>query len=53
MQDEELLRYSRHILLPGLDIEGQKRLLAASALTPTVRTAARPSPAKTLEAART
>ncbi len=32
MQDEELLRYSRHILLPGLDVSGQERLLAASVL---------------------
>lgn len=32
MQDEELLRYSRHILLPGLDVDGQERLLAAKAL---------------------
>lgn len=26
MNDEELLRYSRHILLPGMDIDGQKAL---------------------------
>ena len=32
MKDEELLRYSRHILLPGLDVDGQERLLAASVL---------------------
>ncbi|HCS29293.1 MAG TPA: molybdopterin-synthase adenylyltransferase MoeB [Spongiibacteraceae bacterium] len=32
MQDEQLLRYSRHILLPGLDVDGQERLLAASVL---------------------
>lgn len=32
MQDEELLRYSRHILLPGLDVEGQEKLLAATVL---------------------
>ncbi len=32
MQDEELLRYSRHILLPGLDVDGQEKLLAASVL---------------------
>jgi adenylyltransferase/sulfurtransferase len=32
MNDEQLLRYSRHILLPELGIEGQERLLAARAL---------------------
>jgi adenylyltransferase/sulfurtransferase len=32
MTDEELLRYSRHILLPEIGIEGQERLLAARAL---------------------
>ncbi len=32
MQDEELLRYSRHILLPGLDVAGQEQLLAATVL---------------------
>ncbi|MFT5576312.1 MAG: molybdopterin/thiamine biosynthesis adenylyltransferase [Bermanella sp.] len=32
MQDEELLRYSRHILLTGLDVAGQDRLLAAKVL---------------------
>lgn len=32
MNDEQLLRYSRHILLPQLGIEGQERLLAARAL---------------------
>ena len=32
MNDEQLLRYSRHILLPELGIEGQERLLAAHAL---------------------
>jgi adenylyltransferase/sulfurtransferase len=30
--DEELLRYSRHILLPQVGIEGQERLAAARAL---------------------
>jgi adenylyltransferase/sulfurtransferase len=30
--DDELLRYSRHILLPEIGIEGQERLLAARAL---------------------
>ena len=32
MDDEQLLRYSRHILLPQLGIEGQERILAARAL---------------------
>lgn len=32
MNDQQLLRYSRHILLPELGIEGQERLLAARAL---------------------
>ena len=32
MNDEQLLRYSRHILLPQLGIEGQEKLLAAHAL---------------------
>ena len=32
MTDEELLRYSRHILLPQVGIEGQERLHAARAL---------------------
>ena len=32
MNDEQLLRYSRHILLDELGIEGQRRLLAAHAL---------------------
>jgi adenylyltransferase/sulfurtransferase len=32
MNDEQLLRYSRHILLPEIGIEGQEKLLAASAL---------------------
>jgi adenylyltransferase/sulfurtransferase len=32
MDDDELLRYSRHILLPELGIEGQEKLLAARAL---------------------
>jgi len=32
MNDEELLRYSRHILLPQVGIEGQQRLRAASVL---------------------
>ena len=29
MNDEQLLRYSRHILLPQMDVEGQQRLLDA------------------------
>ena len=32
MDDEQLLRYSRHILLPQIGIEGQQRLLNAHAL---------------------
>lgn len=32
MDDEQLLRFSRQILLPQVDIEGQRRLLRASAL---------------------
>ena len=32
MNDDQLLRYSRHILLPELGIEGQERLLASRAL---------------------
>ena len=32
MNDDQLLRYSRHILLPELGIDGQERLLAAHAL---------------------
>jgi adenylyltransferase/sulfurtransferase len=32
MNDDELLRYSRHILLPEIGIEGQERLLGAHAL---------------------
>ena len=32
MNDEQLLRYSRHILLPEIGIEGQERLLGAKAL---------------------
>jgi len=32
MNDEQLLRYSRHILLPDFDIDGQERLLAAKVL---------------------
>ena len=29
LSDEELLRYSRQILMPEFDIEGQERLLGA------------------------
>ena len=32
MTDEQLLRYSRHILLPEIGVEGQERLTAARAL---------------------
>lgn len=32
MNDDQLLRYSRHILLPQIGIEGQERLLGARAL---------------------
>lgn len=32
MNDDQLLRYSRHILLPEIGIEGQEKLLAARAL---------------------
>ena len=32
MNDDQLLRYSRHITLPELDIEGQEKLLAARVL---------------------
>ena len=32
MNDDQLIRYSRHILLPEIDVEGQEKLLAARAL---------------------
>ncbi|MCP1319370.1 molybdopterin-synthase adenylyltransferase MoeB, partial [Halomonas sp. 707B3] len=32
MDDQALLRYSRQIMLPEVDIEGQERLRAAHAL---------------------
>jgi len=32
MDDEQLLRYSRHILLPEIGVEGQEKLLASRAL---------------------
>lgn len=32
MDDQQLLRYSRHILLPEIGVEGQRKLLAAHAL---------------------
>lgn len=32
MNDQQLLRYSRHILLPQIDVDGQERLLNARAL---------------------
>lgn len=32
MKDEELLRYSRHIMLPAFDIDGQERIIASKVL---------------------
>jgi len=32
MQDEQLLRYSRQIMLPQIDLEGQTKLNAACVL---------------------
>jgi molybdopterin-synthase adenylyltransferase len=32
MNDDQLLRYSRQIMLPGLDVAGQEKLLAANVL---------------------
>jgi molybdopterin/thiamine biosynthesis adenylyltransferase len=32
MNDDQLLRYSRQIMLPQVDIEGQEKLLAAKIL---------------------
>lgn len=32
VNDDQLIRYSRHILLPEIDVEGQEKLLAARAL---------------------
>src|SRR5258708_11690634 len=32
MDDDQLLRYSRHILLPEIGIDGQEKLLGAHAL---------------------
>lgn len=32
MNDQQLLRYSRHILLPEIDLDGQDQLLASTAL---------------------
>jgi molybdopterin-synthase adenylyltransferase len=32
MNDDQLLRYSRHILLPEIDVEGQEAILAAKVL---------------------
>jgi len=32
MNDEQLLRYSRHVLLEDIDVDGQEKLLAAHAL---------------------
>jgi len=39
MTDDDLLRYSRHLLLDEIGIEGQRRLLDAKALIETERTA--------------
>lgn len=32
MNDEQLLRYARHIMLPDIDVEGQEKLLATKVL---------------------
>ena len=32
MNDEQLLRYARHIMLPDIDVDGQERLLASNVL---------------------
>ena len=32
MNDEELLRYSRQLMLPGFDVAGQEALLGATVL---------------------
>jgi adenylyltransferase/sulfurtransferase len=32
MDDNQLLRYSRHVLLPQIDIEGQEKLLSGRIL---------------------
>ncbi|HDH15468.1 MAG TPA: molybdopterin biosynthesis protein MoeB, partial [Gammaproteobacteria bacterium] len=32
MDDNQLLRYKRHLLLPQIDVAGQQRLLDASVL---------------------
>ena len=32
MNDDQLLRYARHVMLPDIDIEGQEKLLAARVL---------------------
>jgi len=32
LNDDQLLRYARHIMLPDIDIEGQEKLLAARVL---------------------
>ena len=37
MNDDQLLRYSRHILLPEIGIEGQEKLLAAKSLIRAIR----------------
>ena len=40
MNDDQLLRYSRHILLPEIDVEGQQALLDARALIVEMRSLA-------------
>lgn len=32
MNDDQLLRYARHVMLPDIDVEGQEKLLAAKVL---------------------
>ena len=32
MNDDQLLRYARHIMLPEIGVEGQEKLLAAKVL---------------------
>ena len=32
MDDQRLLRYSRHLLLPAIDVEGQQRVFDARVL---------------------
>ena len=37
MNDQQLLRYSRHLLLPQLDLAGQTALLALQNLPPAIK----------------